>query len=102
MPTTVPDLWTTQVPALSHSSVIPFEAGKFTMLAQVYDPTANVMTAPSEALLIADCTSPLVAPAGQVKAIPLPAQAALNGRVENRSRKRAARIWRMRRPDAIP
>jgi hypothetical protein len=51
-----------------HISVTPFEFDKvIEPLVQLYDPDANVMVAPSLALLIADWTSPIVLPAVQLQ-----------------------------------
>jgi hypothetical protein len=68
---------TAQPPAVAQISVTPVLLEKLMVLFQLYDPVANVIVAPSDAELIAFCTSEAELPALQLHDVPEPLQAAV-------------------------
>jgi|SRR5216684_901146 len=78
--TVVEPMLTVHPPTAAHISVTPVELeSDIVPEDHVYAPRANVITAPSFALLIAAWTSATEAPAGQDQVVPLPVHAACTG-----------------------
>jgi hypothetical protein len=63
-------------PAPAPMKLTPFELFKAMPLPHEYEPAANVIVAPSDALFTAVCTCATVDPALQVQLVPEPEQAA--------------------------